>query len=212
MVRTAHFSAQHFIDAAVALVAESGPRAATMQAIAHRVGAPTGSIYHRFKSRSAILATAWNASYGALARVLTPLLQAARPREAALALLPWVGEDRLRARFLLLHEPVSLFEDTPPPELLRKEMEQLESEMDHAFRACVSRIGDGMIREEDLARAKFLIFDAPVAILRSHLIGVGIVPAFAGQMIAELHAGVQFDSVITPRARDPRETLSPTSL
>lgn len=192
MVRTARFSSEHFIDAAIALVAAGGPGAATMQAVARRVGAPTGSIYHRFESRSAILAAAWNLSYGSLVRVLTPLLQAGRPREAALALLPWVGEDRQRAHFLLLHEPVSLFEDAPPPEPLRQAMERLESEMDQAFRACIARAGDGAIREEDLARARFLIFDAPIAILRPHLMADSAIPAFAGEMIAELHAGVPF--------------------
>lgn len=192
MVRTARFSAEHFIDAAIALVADGGPSAATMQAIARRVGAPTGSIYHRFESRSAILAEAWNASYGSLARVLVPLLQAGRPREAALALIPWAGEDRQRARFLLLHEPVALFEDAPPPEASRREMEQLEGEMDQAFRACIARCSDGPVRDEDLARAKFLIFDAPIAILRPHLLAAGPIPAFAGQIMAELHAGLPF--------------------
>ncbi|MBC9206563.1 TetR/AcrR family transcriptional regulator [Roseomonas aerophila] len=192
MVRTARFSAEHFVDAAIALVAEGGPGAATMQAIARRVGAPTGSIYHRFDSRSAILAAAWNASYGSLARLLVPLLQAGRPREAALALIPWAGEDRPRARFLLLHEPVALFEDAPPPEPLRQAMEQLEAEMDQAFRACIARFGDGTIRDEDLSRAKFLIFDAPIAILRPHLLAEAPIPAFAGQMMAELHAGLPF--------------------
>jgi AcrR family transcriptional regulator len=197
MVRTARFSAEHFIDAAVALVAEGGPGAATMQAIARRVGAPTGSIYHRFDSRSAILAAAWNVSYGALAKVLVPLLQAGRPREAALALLPWAGEDRHRARFLLLHEPVSLFEDAPPPEPFRQEMERLEGEMDQAFRNCIARFSDGILSEEDLARAKFLIFDAPIAILRPHLLTESAIPAFVGQMIAELHAGLPFASAGT---------------
>ncbi|MCI0754314.1 TetR/AcrR family transcriptional regulator [Teichococcus vastitatis] len=194
MVRTARFSAEHFIDAAIALVAEGGPGAATMQAIARRVGGPTGSIYHRFASRSAILAAAWNAGYGSLVQVLVPLLHAGRPREAALALLPWAGEDRHRARFVLLHEPVALFEDAPPPEPLRQEMERLETEMDEAFGACIGRVGGGAIREEDLARAKFLIFDAPIAILRPHLLSENPVPSFAGQMIAELHAGVPFAS------------------
>lgn len=201
MVRTARFSAEHFIDAAIALVAEGGPGAATMQAVARRVGAPTGSIYHRFESRSAILAAAWNLGYGSLARVLVPLLQAGRPREAALALLPWVGEDRLRARFLLLHEPVALFEDAPPPEPLRREMERLEGEMDQAFRACIAQTGDGSIGEEDLARAKFLIFDAPIAILRPHLVADGGIPPFAGQMIAELHAGVPLGGARSGSAR-----------
>ena len=198
MVRTARFSAEHFIDAAIALVAEGGPGAATMQAVARRVGAPTGSIYHRFESRSAILAAAWNLGYGSLARILVPLLQAGRSREAALALLPWVGEDRHRARFLLLHEPVALFEDAPPPEPARLEMERLELEMDQAFRACIARAGDGAIREEDLARAKFLIFDAPIAILRPHLVADGAIPPFVGQMIAELHAGVALAGASAP--------------
>ncbi|MBU8539102.1 TetR/AcrR family transcriptional regulator [Falsiroseomonas tokyonensis] len=192
MVRTARFTAEHFIDAAIALVAEGGPQAATMQAVARRVGAPTGSIYHRFASRSAILAAAWNASYGALSRVLVPLLQAGRAREAALALLPWAAEDRHRAAFLLLHEPVALFEDAPPPETLRQEMERLEAAMDEAFRACVARLCQGAAGEAELARARFLIFDAPIAILRPHLLAEGGIPAFAGQMIAELHAGLPF--------------------
>ncbi|MCB8875016.1 TetR/AcrR family transcriptional regulator [Acidisoma silvae] len=190
MVRTARFSTEHFIDAAIALVAAGGPGAATMQAVARHVGAPTGSIYHRFESRSAIFAAAWNQSYDTLVGALAPLLLAGRPREAALALLPWASEDRDRARFLLLHEPVSLFEDAPPPEPLRQEMERLESGMDQAFRACIARTGDGAIREEDLARAKFLIFDAPIAILRPHLLAGSAFPPFVGQMIAELHAGV----------------------
>lgn len=200
MVRTARFSADHFIDAAIALVAEGGPGAATMQAIARRVGAPTGSIYHRFESRSAILAGAWNASYGSLARAMTPLLHDGRPREAALALPSWAGRDWRRARFLLLHEPVSLFEDAPPPEPLRLEMEQLESEMDDAFRACITRTSDGSMREEDLARAKFLIFDAPIAILRPHLQAEITIPGYVGQMIADLHAGVPFASANTTQA------------
>ncbi len=73
-------------------------------------------------------------------------------------------------------------------------MERLENEMDQAFRACIVRIGDGTIGDEDLARAKFLIFDAPIAILRPHLLADTAVPPFAGQMIAELHAGVSFAS------------------
>jgi AcrR family transcriptional regulator len=203
MVRTARFSAEHFIDAAIALVAEGGPSAATMQAVARRVGAPTGSIYHRFESRSAILAAAWNSSYATLAGVLVPLLQAGRPREAALALIPWSAEDRRRARFLLLHEPVALFEDAPPPPPLRQEMERLEGEMDRAFRACIARGGEGTAGEEDLARARFLIFDAPIAILRPHLLAEGAIPAFAGQMIAELHAGLPFAGA-APRAAGSR--------
>jgi len=190
MVRTARFSEETFIDAAIALVAEGGPAAATMQAIARRVGAPTGSIYHRFESRSAILGTAWNAAYASFVGALAPLLRTGCSREAALAILSWSGEDERRARFLLLNDPVTLFEDAPPPAPLREELERLEDKLDGAFRACVAIRGDGTVRDEELARAKFLIFDAPIAILRPHLLRGGPVPPFVGQMLDELHAGM----------------------
>lgn len=190
MVRTARFTEDDFIEATMALVAEGGPAAATMQAIARRVGAPTGSIYHRFESRAAVLGAAWNAAYASFTTALAPLLRAGRPCEAALAILPWARESERRARFLLLHEPVTLFEDTPPPAPLRAELERLEEAFDAAFRACIAARGDAASRDEELARAKFLIFDAPIAILRPHLQRGGALPPFAERMIAELHAGM----------------------
>ncbi|HEY4251646.1 MAG TPA: helix-turn-helix domain-containing protein [Roseomonas sp.] len=190
MVRTARFSEEDFIEAAMALVADGGPGAATMQAIARRVGAPTGSIYHRFESRAAVLGVAWNTAYATFIEAVAPLLRQGRACEAALAILPWCRENERRARFLLLHEPVALFEDTPPPAPLRQALEALEDAFDAAFRACVAAHGDGLTREEDLARARFLIFDAPIAILRPHLTRGGPLPPFAERMIAELHAGM----------------------
>lgn len=190
MVRTARFSENDFIDATTALVAEGGPVAATMQAIARRVGAPTGSIYHRFESRSAVLGKAWNRAYASFVGALAPLLRKGRPCEAALAILPWSRENERRARFLLLNEPVTLFEDIPPPAPLREELERLEDEFDGAFRACVAACADGAVRDEELARAKFLILDAPIAILRPHLMRGTPLPPFAEQMIVELHAGM----------------------
>ncbi|MFC7553895.1 hypothetical protein ACFQU7_19265 [Pseudoroseomonas wenyumeiae] len=87
-------------------------------------------------------------------------------------------------------------------------MERLEEEMDAAFRACIAQaVGSGAIREEDLARAKFLIFDAPIAILRPYLLTDSPIPAFAGQMIAELHAGCR--SPVQASAPEARRRLEP---
>ena len=47
------------MDAAMRLVAEGGPNAATVAGIAGALGAPVGSIYHRFKSRDLLLARLW---------------------------------------------------------------------------------------------------------------------------------------------------------
>jgi AcrR family transcriptional regulator len=47
------------LDAARAIVLDQGARAATVTAIAKASGAPTGSLYHAFKTRDEILAAAW---------------------------------------------------------------------------------------------------------------------------------------------------------
>lgn len=190
MVRLARFSADAFVDAAIALVAEGGPSAASMAAIARKVGAPTGSIYHRFESRSAVLATAWIAAHGSLLAVLAPRLRAGRAREAALALLAWAKDDLRRARFLLLNESGSLFEDAPPPEPLRAEIRRQEDEMDAAFRAGLAVAAGGASDDEIAARARFLVFDAPISLLRPHLLAGGPIPAFVDRVVTETHAAL----------------------
>ncbi len=198
MVRTARFCENDFIDATMALVADGGPTAATMQAIARRVGAPTGSIYHRFESRAAVLGAAWNAAYAAFVAALAPLLHQGLAREASLALLDWCRADERRARFLLLNEPTALFEDTPPPAPLRAELARLEDALDAAFRACVAGSRDGAAGEEALARARFLVFDGPIALLRPYLMRGAGLPPFAARMIAELHAGMPMAAAAKP--------------
>lgn len=181
MVRTAQFSVDAFVDAAVALVAEGGPSAATMAAIARKVGAPTGSLYHRFASRAAVLGAAWAAVHGAFVARLVPLLEAGRVGEAAQALLAWARADLVRARFLLLNEVDSLFEDGLPPDTIAAEIARQEERLDQAFRACT-----GPATAEGVARARFRLFDGPVAMLRPHLLAGGEIPAFVDQMVAEI--------------------------
>ncbi|MGW7098826.1 TetR/AcrR family transcriptional regulator [Streptomyces sp. NPDC054838] len=59
MARPPRFDVQQLLDAAVRLAAAAGPAAVTMSAVATEVGAPSGSVYHRFPSRNALLAEVW---------------------------------------------------------------------------------------------------------------------------------------------------------
>lgn len=59
MPRPPRFDADDLLDAAVILAATGGPAAVTMSAVAQAVGAPSGSVYHRFPGRSALLAEVW---------------------------------------------------------------------------------------------------------------------------------------------------------
>lgn len=59
MARPPRFDSDLLLDAAVGLTAAGGPAAVTMSAVAKAVGAPSGSVYHRFAGRPALLAEVW---------------------------------------------------------------------------------------------------------------------------------------------------------
>ena len=55
MPRPAKHDEKSILSGAATLVAARGPGAATVSAIGHAIGAPSGSIYHRFRTRDALL-------------------------------------------------------------------------------------------------------------------------------------------------------------
>ncbi|MFC9298713.1 TetR/AcrR family transcriptional regulator [Streptomyces sp. NPDC057011] len=59
MARPPRFDTDQILDAAVRLAASGGPGGVTMSAVAQAVGAPSGSMYHRFAGRTALLAEVW---------------------------------------------------------------------------------------------------------------------------------------------------------
>jgi AcrR family transcriptional regulator len=185
MVRLLRFADEAFIDAATALVAEGGPGAATCAAIARRVGAPIGSLYHRFDSRAAILALAWSRIHGGFVERLAPLLEGGEARAAALAIAAWAREDLGRARFLLLNEAGALFEDGPPPALMQ-EIAAQEAALDRAFLAGAALTGD-VDDAGHVAWLRFAVFDGPIALLRPHLLAGAVPPDWVDALIRALH-------------------------
>jgi AcrR family transcriptional regulator len=185
MVRNVRFADEAFIEAAIALVAEGGPAVATIGAIGRRVGAPIGSIYHRFDSRAAVLATAWSRIHGGFVERLAPLLRAGRSEAAALAIAAWAREDVQRARFLLLNETGVLLDD-PPPAALLQEIAGQEEVLDAAFQAGLALSGDAA-HPRHVARGRFIIFDGPIALLKPHLLAGNAPPDWVDGLIAALH-------------------------
>jgi AcrR family transcriptional regulator len=187
MVRLARFTADSFVEAAVALVAEGGPSAATIAAIARRAGAPTGSVYHRFESRAAVIATAWTSVYGEFLGRVAPPLEAGDPAAAALAMLDWARAKPQAARFLLLNEIEDLL-DGPPPAPLQRIIAAQQEALEAAFRRALP--APSAADEEAVARLRFLVFDGPLAVLRPHLVAGKPIPAYADAMVLELHNNV----------------------
>jgi AcrR family transcriptional regulator len=190
MVRLARFTPAAFTDAAIALVAEGGPAAATIAAIARRAGAPTGSVYHRFESRAAVIATAWIAVHGDFSTRVIPALEAGDAAGAAMSIVDWARDEPTASRFLLLNEIEDLF-DTAPPEPLRSRIAAQQEALDESFRRAL-RAADrpaGMAEDQAAARLRFLVFDGPLAVLRPHLLAGSAIPPYADDLIRELHGG-----------------------
>jgi AcrR family transcriptional regulator len=59
VARPARYTADDLLDAAVTLCAAEGPAAVAMAGVARAVGAPSGSVYHRFPTRAALCGALW---------------------------------------------------------------------------------------------------------------------------------------------------------
>jgi AcrR family transcriptional regulator len=91
-----------FLDAALAIAAESGPPAVTVGAITGRLEAPVGSFYHRFASRDVLLGQLWLRTVLDFQQGITAALDAGDGLRAALHTPEWVRGNLDEARLLLL--------------------------------------------------------------------------------------------------------------
>src|SRR5680860_58981 len=81
--RPARFHAEDILDAALSCVADVGHRV-TVADIASRLGAPVGSIYHRFSSRDVLVVRLWLRSVQRFQAGLFELAGTADPHQAML--------------------------------------------------------------------------------------------------------------------------------
>lgn len=93
------------LDAALALVVESGPPSVTMAAVARKAGAPNGSMYHRFADRPALLAALWSRALNRFHAGLLEVLSSNPPIRAAVGaaryVVEWSADNPSEARVLL---------------------------------------------------------------------------------------------------------------
>ncbi len=172
MARPAKFSTEQILDATARMVAEGGPNYATMAGISERLGAPTGSIYHRFESRDLLLAQLWirtarRAQEGAVAALSQDDLGKAAI-DAALHIPRWSRAHLDDARIMLLYRREDLAEQWPDE--LGAELATLNDAIVNAMRNFVRR-RFGAVNKTNLAVASFVLLDVPYAAVRRYLIG-----------------------------------------
>jgi AcrR family transcriptional regulator len=167
--RQAKFSADQIVDAAMDLVAKGGPTAATVPAIADRLGAPSGSIYHRFASRDLILANVWlravrRSQAGFLERLEHP--GPGSGVAAALHLLAWTRQNLAEAQVLLLHRRNELAAQWPTE--LGEELASLNDGIVQRLRD-YTRWRFGRATRSNLEVVTFALVDVPYGAVRRHL-------------------------------------------
>lgn len=187
MGRKAHFKHDEFIDAAMRMVAEKGPSALTVSALAISMKAPIGSVYHRFSSRDVLLALLWLRIVESFQRGFLEAL-GHDGLSAALYTVEWVREHPDEARVLLLHRREDLVSG-PWPEHLKEDAARLSQEMDAGIRS-FARKQFGSLSDEALRRAVFALTDVPLAALRLHVERGDQPPGLVDQLVRETYLAV----------------------
>lgn len=187
MPRPAKFSEDQILDAAMRLVAGGGPSAATISGIAGLLGAPVGSIYHRFGSRDLLLARLWIRTIKHFQAGFVEALGAEDVDEAALGAalynVDWTRQHMEEARVLLLHRAEDLAEKWP--EELGEELSTLNAGvfaavMDHARRRYGKDASAAAVR-----RVVFALVDVPYAAGRRHLVAGEPPPPLVDDLVTQ---------------------------
>lgn len=170
MGRTAKYTDQQILDAALELVAEDGPHAASAVAIAKRLGAPSGSIYHRFASRDLILATLWirtvkRFQHGFLDALATGDMRLAADRAVAHT-LAWTLAHRDEATVLTMYRREVLI--ALWPDELGDELASLNDSVTTAIMHFTQR-RFGAVTKETAGITRFALVEIPYAAARQLL-------------------------------------------
>lgn len=183
--RTAKFTEDDVLDAALAVIATQGPAGATINAIAARLDAPVGSIYHRFRSRDLLLARLWIRSIrrfqagfiAALAPEGDPLVAGL---DAALHVVRWSRQHTEEARVMVLYRREDLAARWPAE--LGDELARLNGAVEAAV-AAYARRRYGRSDPESLRRVAFALVDIPYAAARRSLLAGEAPPPFVDELV-----------------------------
>ncbi len=169
VARIAKFSDQQLIASARELVLEGGPAAATVGAIASRVGAPIGSVYHRFRSRELILA---HVLLDAVAAFQAPYLEVGSREdvtagEIAAYFVEWVQQHPHDAKLLALYRRSEFLSGGMPEELAQR-AERLQADIfDWLKVLCRRWFGRVSQRAQDAIR--LAVIEIPYGAVRGRL-------------------------------------------
>jgi AcrR family transcriptional regulator len=186
MGRPTLFSSELILDAALEVVAESGIGALTMTSVAAHLGAPSGSIYHRFASRAALAGDLWlrtqerfQANFFAGLDHPDPLTAA---RRAAANVVAFSHDRRLDALLMMRYRSDDLMRGGWTDEQVaqyrrhRRRMSSALTSLQRSF---------GLDDRESLRRITFAVVDVPYTAARAAIVSVRLPDELAARLIDE---------------------------
>lgn len=172
--------------AVLRLVADRGPQAVTVAAVAKEAGAPTGSIYHRYRSREQLLAELWmDVVEGFQSGFVADLAQATDAVggvAVARFMVSWTREHSLEARVLLLHRRQDFVSGDWPAELADRAA-ALEPQLGTALRAFALR-AFGRADADTMARLRYALLDAPFGAIKPYVQQSKRIPPVVEELVA----------------------------
>ncbi|MGX5185859.1 TetR/AcrR family transcriptional regulator [Streptomyces avermitilis] len=191
MARPQRFDTNQLLDAAVRLAAAAGPAAVTMSAVATEVGAPSGSVYHRFPRRTALLAEVWLRTVESFQQGYLETIEArADAREAGCAaarqVVAWSRAHPQEAALLLYGA-----QDFARAEWSQEHIQRADRgnrRVHAALASLAAALGaDGPQATE---RAVLAMVDLPLSLVRRHLRAGDPLPAHAEDLAEECTAAL----------------------
>ncbi|MGI5347517.1 TetR/AcrR family transcriptional regulator [Streptomyces sp. CA-250714] len=191
MARPPRFDTDQLLDAAVRLAAVSGPAGVTMAAVAKEAGAPSGSLYHRFAGRNALLAEVWLRTVERFQESYLRVLSAYDDvRQGACAatrhVVAWCRAHPDEAALLLYS----------PGDFGREEWsDEHRSRADRGNRRVFAELGPvatalGADGAEGVERLTLALIDLPLSVVRRHLRAGGALPAYAEALVEDCAAAL----------------------
>jgi AcrR family transcriptional regulator len=178
MPRPRRYDTDALLDAAAQILATRGPSAVTMSAVARVMGAPSGSMYHRFATRAALCGQLWVRTHERFHQGLMAAISASSdPQDACVAAarftVRWCREDPVSAQVLLVGADALAREDWPADATTR--YDTMCRELDRALHALRGR--------RDAERVAAAVLDIPYAIVGRHLRSGTAIPAAAEDIV-----------------------------
>jgi len=182
------FARSHFMAAARALACESSPANVTVDAVIERVGSPKGSFYHRFSSRDVLMGELWLQSILGYQHGFIQAIEARDGLAAALHAAVWSRAHLDEARLLMLYSRHDFINGAWPEQLEKGVRDQART-----FESCLQRFALDVFGSDNpasLRRATFVLAEAPIAAVKSHLQRREVPPVIVDELITSVYRAI----------------------